>query len=467
MNRLQRTVKAPSSYEGIGLHTGNPTQITFLPAPINSGIRFVRKDLPGNPQIPALIDYVSDSIRGTTLKLNGAGVHTVEHVLAALAGLQIDNVTVELSSNEPPVGDGSAKPFVDAILRVGVEEQDSPKDYLVIESPIFYSELKEKEGVELVAIPSDGFSLTLMIDYKNPALGAQYTAFFSLEDDFIKGYAPARTFCFLHEVEELKREGLIKGGSLENAIVICDQPLKERELLELRKLFSLQEEVFIGQNGILNDIPLRYPNEPCRHKALDLLGDLCLLGRPLKAHVLAARSGHRANVAFVKKIRQRHARKPERKPVAEKSSVSSYSLDINAIHSIMPHRYPFLLVDRVLSLEEGKSVVAIKNVTINEPFFNGHFPGHPIMPGVLIVEAMAQAGGLLLLNTVENPERKLLYFMGIDKVRFRKPVLPGDQLHFKVEMLHFRRGTCKMAGKAYVDGEMVTEAELMATVVER
>ncbi len=467
MNRLQRTVEAPSSYEGIGLHTGNPTIITFLPAPINSGISFVRKDLPGSPGIPALIDYVSDSLRGTTLKLGGVSVHTVEHVLAALAGLQIDNVTVELSSNEPPVGDGSAKPFVDAILKVGIEEQDSPKDYLVIESPIFYSELKEKEGVELVAIPSEDFSLTLMVDYQNPTLGAQYTAFFSLEDDFIKGYAPARTFCFLHEVEELKRQGLIKGGSLENAIVICDQPLREDELSELKDLFGLQGKVFIGKNGVLNDIPLRYSNEPCRHKALDLLGDLCLLGRPLKAHVLAARSGHRANVAFVKRIREVYIKNLKRKPTPKRLSTTSYSLDINAIHSIMRHRYPFLLVDRVLKLEEGKSVVAIKNVTINEPFFDGHFPSHPIMPGVLIVEAMAQAGGLLLLNTVENPGKKLLYFMGIDKVRFRKPVFPGDQLRFEVEMLQFRRGTCKMAGKAYVDGNLVTEAELMATVVER
>ncbi len=467
MNKLQRTVKTPTSYEGIGLHTGNTTKITFLPAPINSGIKFVRKDLPGSPQIPALIDYVSDSRRGTTLRLNGASVQTVEHVLAALAGLQIDNVAVELSSNEPPVGDGSAKPFVDAILDVGIEEQDTPKDYLVIESPIFYSELKEKEGVELVAIPSVDFSLTLMIDYKNPALGAQYTAFFSLEDVFIKGYAPARTFCFLHEVEELKRQGLIKGGSLQNAIVICDQSLQEEELSDLKGLFGLEGEVFIGKSGILNDIPLRFSNEPCRHKALDLLGDLCLLGRPLKAHVLAARSGHRANVAFVKKIRERCIKRAERKPIPKRPSTGSYSMDINAIHSIMPHRYPFLLVDRVLSLEEGKRVVAIKNVTINEPFFNGHFPGHPIMPGVLIVEAMAQAGGLLLLNTVENPQGKLLYFMGIDKVRFRKPVLPGDQLRFEVEMLQFRRGICKMAGKTYVDGELVTEAELMATIVER
>ncbi len=467
MNRLQRTVKAPTSYEGIGLHTGNPTKITFLPAPINYGIKFIRKDLPGRPQIPALIDYVSDSRRGTTLTLDGVQVHTVEHVLAALAGLQIDNVEVELSSNEPPVGDGSAKPFVDAILQVGIEEQDSPKDYLVIESPIFYSELKEKEGVELVAIPSADFSLTLMIDYKNPALGAQYTAFFSLEDDFIKGYAPARTFCFLHEVEELKKQGLIKGGSLENAIVICDEPLRGKELSELRELFGLKGEVFIGKNGILNDIPLRFPNEPCRHKALDLLGDLCLLGRPLKAHVLAARSGHRANVAFVKRIREKYIERVERRSASKQSPSTSYSMDINAIHSIMPHRYPFLLVDRVLSLEEGKKVVAIKNVTINEPFFNGHFPGHPIMPGVLIVEAMAQAGGLLLLNSVEHPEKKLLYFMGIDKVRFRKPVLPGDQLRFEVEMLQFRRGTCKMAGRAYVEGDLVTQAELMATIVER
>jgi UDP-3-O-[3-hydroxymyristoyl] N-acetylglucosamine deacetylase/3-hydroxyacyl-[acyl-carrier-protein] dehydratase len=464
MKKLQRTIKKTAAYSGTGLHTGNRTTVTFEPAPVGHGIVFVRTDLAGAPEIPADIDHVTDITRGTTLKKGEAKVQTVEHVLAALAGLELDNLRVELDSGEPPVGDGSALPFVQAILHAGIQEQDSPKDYLEIDTPLFYSE-KDK-GIDLVVVPSDDLRITFMVDYRNPALGTQYTSLVSLEKEFVEEFAPARTFCFFHELEQLYREGLAKGGSIHNALVICDEDHCEAKIEKLKSMYGVKENIFVGKTGILNDVPLRFPNEPCRHKALDLLGDLYLLGVPLKGHVLAARSGHAANVALVKKLREQY----EKKQITtryQKKAAGDFFLDINAILEIMPHRYPFLLVDRVLDLQPRKRVVAIKNVTMNEPFFSGHFPGHPIMPGVLIVEAMAQAGGILLLNTVENPENKLVYFLGIDGVRFRKPIMPGDQIRFELDMIQFRRGTCKMQGKALVDGVVAAEATLMATIVDR
>ncbi len=464
MIKLQRTIKKPAVYSGVGLHTGNQTRVTFAPAPVGHGIVFVRTDLPDSPEIPADIDHVVDITRGTTLKKGEAKVHTVEHVLAALAGLELDNLRVELASSEPPVGDGSSLPFVETIVKAGIDEQDSPKDYLEIETPLFYSE--KDRGIDLVVVPSDDLRITFMVDYRNPALGTQYTSLVSLEKEFVDEFAPARTFCFFHELEQLYEEGLARGGSIHNALVICDEDNCEAKIDKLKKMYGVKEKIFVGKTGILNDLPLRFPNEPCRHKALDLLGDLYLLGVPLKGHVLAARSGHAANVALVKKLREQY----EKQLISnryQKRAVGDYLLDINAILEIMPHRYPFLLVDRVLDLQPKKKVVAVKNVTMNEPFFSGHFPGHPIMPGVLIVEAMAQAGGILLLNTVDDPKSKLMYFMGIDGVRFRKPVMPGDQIRFELDMVQFRRGTCKMQGRAMVDGVVVAEATLMATIVDR
>ncbi len=465
MTALQKTIKKPVSYSGIGLHTGNKTTITFRPASADSGVKFVRTDLPGHPIIPALIDHVIGLERGTSLGIGTVKIHTVEHVLAALGGLQIDNLIVELDANEPPLGDGSAKPFVDVLLKAGIVEQDVHKNYLEIETPIWYSKKKEK-GVELVALPSDDFRITFMVDYKHPALGTQYTAMYSLKEEFVKEFAPARTFCFLHEVEALKEQGLIKGGTLETALVVGDHQVDEKELSYLQKLFGLKEKAFMGENGFLNNAQLRFPNEPCRHKALDLIGDLFLLGVTLKAHVLAARSGHAANVALVKEIRKVYEKKRLISKYQDKKT-GQYQLDIKAIEKILPHRYPFLLIDRIVDLESTKRVVAIKNVTINEHFFQGHFPDHPIMPGVLIVEAMAQAGGVLLLNTVKDPENSLVYFMGIDKVRFRKPVIPGDQIRFELELVQSRLSRFKMVGKAFVDGQLVAEGELMAAVVKR
>jgi len=464
MIKMQRTIKKPISLSGIGLHTGNKTTITFKPAPPNTGIRFIRTDLDNSPEIIADIDHVVDISRGTSIGQNNVVVHTVEHVLAAIAGLEIDNLIVELDSNEPPVGDGSALPFVETLMKAGFQDQDSPKDYLVIEETITYSD--EANGIDIAVIPSDEFRITFMVDYKNPALGTQYTSMYSLTEEFVKEYAPARTFCFLHEVEELAEKGLIKGGSLDNAIVIIDRELDEAEFARLKKRFNLGDDVVIGENGILNNKQLRFKNEPVRHKALDLIGDLALLGAPLKAHVMAARAGHAANVELVRKIRKLYEKKKITSKY-QKTRHKEFLLDANAIFKILPHRYPFLLVDRIIDLVPGERIVGIKNVTINEPFFNGHFPGHPIMPGVLIIEAMAQVGGIMLLNAQADPEKKLVYFMGMDNVRFRKPVRPGDQVRFELDMIKYRKAACKMAGKAFVGDDLVAEAELMAAIVDR
>jgi UDP-3-O-[3-hydroxymyristoyl] N-acetylglucosamine deacetylase/3-hydroxyacyl-[acyl-carrier-protein] dehydratase len=459
----QRTVAQEISVTGIGLHTGNPCTMIFKPAPPDTGIRFVRSDLPDKPSVIADIDHVVDISRGTTLQDGEAKVHTVEHVLAAFAGLQLDNVLVELDNSEPPVGDGSSKPYVDKLLEAGIEAQDVDKTYLEIDTPMSYSE--KDRGVDLVVTPSDDLRITFMIDYKNPALGTQYTTLQSLEGEFVDEFAPARTFCFLSEVEMLRDNGLIKGGSLDNAVVIYDSDQGQVEVDRIRKALDIKGEAFVGKTGIINDVPLRFYNEPVRHKTLDLLGDLFLIGVPFKGHVLAARSGHKANVELARRMRQLY----KKKKIAGKYSTDAtkYLFDINSILNIMPHRYPFLLIDRILDLEPDKRVVALKNVTINEPFFQGHFPGHPIMPGVLILEAMAQAGGVLLLNAIDEPQKKVVYFMSIDNARFRKPVMPGDQLRFELRMHAFRRNTCKMSGEAYVDGTVVANADFMAMVVDR
>ncbi len=465
MLEQQRTIAKPVTVQGVGLHTGNPSTMTFVPAPANTGIWFRRVDLDGKPEIKADIDHVVDISRGTTIGNGELRIHTVEHVLAALAGMMIDNVIVELDANEPPVMDGSALPFVQAIKEAGIVEQDSPRDYFVIEKTISYSD--EKRGIDIVVFPSDEFRITFMVDYKNPALGTQYTSMYSLQDEFETEFAPARTFCFLHEVETLIQQGLIKGGNLDNAIVIIDRQVNEDEIDHLKELLGLSGDVKVGTSGILNDKPLRFKNEPVRHKALDLIGDLALLGVPLKAHIIAARSGHAANVELVRMLKKEWEKQRITSRYSGDTTSREYVFDAQTILKILPHRYPFLLVDKIIDLIPRERVVGIKNVTLNEPFFQGHFPGHPIMPGVLILEAMAQVGGILLLNTEENPEEKLVYFTGLDKVKFRKPVRPGDQIRFELEMIKYRRAFCRMAGKAYVAGDLVCEAELAAAVVDR
>jgi UDP-3-O-[3-hydroxymyristoyl] N-acetylglucosamine deacetylase / 3-hydroxyacyl-[acyl-carrier-protein] dehydratase len=463
MYEKQRTIKKEVSLEGIGLHTGNPTKITFKPAPPENGVKFIRADISGRPSIVADIEHVFDISRGTSLANGSAKVYTVEHVLAAISGLQIDNLDIELTANEPPVGDGSAMPFVEKLMEAGIETQDADRQYLEIENTMSYSE--PDRNVDIVVTPSDTFRITFLIDYKNPALGTQYTTLIDLEKEFVTEFAPARTFCFLSEVEMLREHNLIKGGGIHNAVVIYDSDKGQVEVDRIRKALDLNDEAFVGKTGIINDIPLRFYNEPVRHKTLDLIGDLFLIGVPIKGHILAARSGHKANVELVKKLQSLY----RKKKLASKyqKAIAEPFLDINGILNIMPHRYPFLLIDKVLELEPEKRVVAIKNVTYNEPFFQGHFPGYPVMPGVLIIEAMAQAGGVLLLEAVKVPTKKLVFFLGIDKVRFRRQVRPGDSLRFELEMLAFRRGTCKMRGKTFIGDALVAEAELMAVVRDR
>ncbi len=459
----QRTISNKVSISGVGLHTGCESTITFLPAPENHGIVFRRTDVGGNPEIPALADYVVDVSRGTTLGIGDVKVHTVEHVLAAVAGLEIDNVMIELDAPEPPVGDGSAKPFVDVLLKAGFTVQDAPKDYLIIDQTVEY--LNEKKDVQMVALPLDDFRATIMIDYKNPALGSQHTGMFSLEDEFVNEFSTARTFCFLKEVEMLRENGLIKGGNLDNAIVIVDDEMEPAELKKLANKLGINGSIILGSTGILNDKTLRYKNEPARHKLLDLIGDLALVGAPMKAQILAARPGHPHNVEFAKKIRKLYQQKKIVKRY-QFTKTAGVIFDIEAIKRILPHRYPFLLVDKIVDFKLDEKVVGVKNVSTNEPFFQGHFPGTPVMPGVLIVEAMAQTGGILLLNGMDNPGDKLVYFMSMNNVKFRRTVIPGDQLIMQVELASRRNKIATMVGKAFVDGTLVAEAEMTAAIVD-
>jgi UDP-3-O-[3-hydroxymyristoyl] N-acetylglucosamine deacetylase/3-hydroxyacyl-[acyl-carrier-protein] dehydratase len=440
MSEKQRTLGTEVTFSGIGLHSGAKVTLVFKPAPADSGIKFIRIDLDGRPEIKADVTNAvptGDHVRRTVLGSGDVTISTVEHVLAAVRGLGIDNLVIELDTAEPAEPDGSSAPFVEVLKRGGVVEQDSPRRYMEIKSPVALSE----DGVELVALPHPGLRISFTIDYDHPLIGTQYASFDISEEVFVNEVAPARTFSLLKDVEDLRGKGLIKGGSLENSIVI-------------------------GEERILNEQPLRFPDEFVRHKILDLLGDLVLLGAPIRTHIISVRSGHATNLKLVRLLREQCGR-PVKSVMGRHVRDVPSSLSIGQIQEIMPHRYPFLLVDKILSLEEGKRVVGLKNVTINEPFFQGHFPNHPIMPAVLIIEAMAQVGGVLLLSMVENPKTKLVYFMGIDKAKFRKPVLPGDQIRFELEMLKLRMNACKMKGKAYVGDDLVAEAELLSVLRDR
>jgi len=465
----QRTIKESTSLSGVGLHTGNKSKMTFKPAPENYGIKFKRVDLENSPEIPADIDHVIDISRGTTIAKDNAEVHTVEHVLSAIMGCEIDNIIVELDANEPPVMDGSAKDYVKTLLAAGIVEQDADREYLVIEDTVHYH--SEEGHVDIVALPlKNDFRISVMLDFQNPALGVQHSGLFNLQEEFEKDFAPARTFCFLKEIEMLINHNLIKGGSIENAVVIVDRNFTEEEFTEYKKQIKLGPEVKLGKSGILNDTELRFKNEPARHKVLDLIGDLALIGAPIKGQILAARPGHKANVEFTKMLRKLYLQKKDVKKY-QMLKASNGVLDIEAIMKTLPHRYPFLLIDRILEIDiEKNTIIGLKNVTINEPFFVGHFPSKPIMPGVLIVEAMAQCGGVLIMNVLENMDNKIAFFTTMDNVKFKKQVVPGDQLIFAMELISQRRGFCRIKGKAYkgyVGGELAAEGEFSVAIVDK
>ena len=460
MKTKQHTIREEVTVSGVGLHTGVTANMTFTPAGPNHGIKFQRIDLPDQPIVDADVDNVVDLSRGTTIEQNGARINTVEHTLAALVGLEIDNVLIKIDGPEPPILDGSSRMFIDAIEQVGTEEQNALRNFLEINESIMYRD--ENRDVEIAALPLDDYRVTVMVDYNSPVLGSQHASLNNIQD-FKKDISSSRTFCFLHELEMLHKNNLIKGGDLNNAIVVVDRVVKDEELDHLASLFN-KPKVEVKKEGILNNVENRHRNEPARHKLLDVVGDLALVGRPIKAQILAARPGHAANVAFAKKLKKAM--------LSNKSSAPYYDptvepvMDINQIMQILPHRYPFLLIDKIIHLDDTM-VAGIKNVTMNEPFFTGHFPGNPVMPGVLQIEAMAQIGGILVLNTVPDPENYTPYFLGIDKCKFRKMVVPGDTIKFKCELTApIKRGIAQMNGYAYVGNTLVCEAAMTARIVK-
>jgi len=464
MYEKQHTLQNEVTLHGVGLHSGQAASVTFRPAPDDHGLVFRRIDLPGQPTIPALVDHVVDLQRSTTIGLGGATAQTIEHSLAALAGLQIDNCLIDIDGPELPILDGSAAPFVAALRQAGLQEQRQPRNFFVVDEPVRYRD--PQRHIDIAALPlDDDFRVTVMIDYNSQVLGIQHATLVQM-DDFADQFAPARTFVFLHELELLHKAGLIRGGSLDNAIVIVDRQVSPDELRNLGHLFG-KPDIQVAQEGVLNNLELHYPDEPARHKLLDVVGDLTLLGHPLKAQVIAARPGHAANVQFTRLLREKALNKARiRKYQSNPEAKNGIVFDVNDIARILPHRYPFLLLDRITHFTQ-KSIEGVKNVTVNEPFFNGHFPGNPVMPGVLQIEAMAQAGGILLLNIVENPADNWVYLLAIENARFRKPVVPGDQLVLRIELENIKRNICKMSGKAYVDGQVVSEALLTASLVKK
>ncbi len=460
---MQKTISGDVSFVGKGLHTGVETTITFKPAPENTGYVFVRTDIEGQPKIKALAEFVTDTSRGTTIEANGAVVNTIEHALAAVYGLQIDNVFIEVDGPEVPILKGNAIDFVKGLQEIGIEEQSSERVYFEIKDNIDH--LDKEKNVEYLAVADENYSLNVLVDYNSAVLTNQYADLNCLTN-FPKEIAPARTFVFLHELEFLVENNLVKGGDLDNAIVIVDKEINKASLDHLSEVFKQDKIDVIPEQGILNNLELNFVNEPARHKLLDLIGDLALIGYPIKGRVFARRPGHKSNVEFAKKIRKIAKKQLSGNSAPDIDITANPLYDINQIKNILPHRSPFLLVDKVMEMDED-SIVGVKNVTMNEPFFVGHFPSEPVMPGVLIVEAMAQTGGILVLATVEDPENYATYFMKIDSVKFKRKVVPGDTLVFKCSLVSpIRRGIAQMKAQAFVGDMMVTEAELMAQIAK-
>jgi UDP-3-O-[3-hydroxymyristoyl] N-acetylglucosamine deacetylase/3-hydroxyacyl-[acyl-carrier-protein] dehydratase len=463
MAEKQRTLKSEISISGVGLHTGEKVNITICPAPANHGYKFQRIDLPEQTIINADVDLVVATDRGTTLEFKGARIYTTEHILAAVYGCQIDNALIKIDAPEVPIMDGSSKLFVDAILATGYEEQDAEREYFELTENIPWEDTEK--GIEFLAIPDSNYRLTVMVDYKSPVLGTQHASMYNLEQ-FNTEIAACRTFVFLRELEFLAQNNLIKGGDLDNAIVLVDRlDIPQEELDRLAKLLGKENlNISIEGIGVLNSTKLQFENEPARHKLLDIVGDLALVGKPIKAHILAARPGHFGNVRFAKVLKEqiKKQQNANRKFDLEKEPL----YNIVDIERMLPHRYPFLMVDKIMEIQE-ESIIGVKNITMNEPIFTGHFPGNPVFPGVLQIEAMAQVGGIFALSKVEEPHLYSTYFMKINNVKFKQKVVPGDTIVFELNLISpIRRGLVEMSGKAYVNGKVVCEAEMLAQIIK-
>ena len=458
----QHTIEKNISISGTGLHTGVLVKMTLNPANPGFGYQFQRTDLPNQPIIKADCDLVTDTSRGTTLQLGDAKISTVEHILAALVGLGIDNCLIQVNGPEIPIIDGSSSPFIEIIEKAGVVEQDAAKAWYSIDENIFHYD--DEKRVEMVALPALDYQITTLIDFNSPVLGTQHAALKSIKE-FKSEIAPCRTFCFLHELEALLKNDLIKGGDINNAIVVVDQPVTEQEMSRLAKVFK-RDKIEVKSEGYLNNLELRFPNEPARHKLLDVIGDLALIGYPIKARIIANRPGHSSNVEFAKKIKQYIKKNKHVKDVPVYDPTATPVFALEQIEKTLPHRHPFLFVDKIIELTDTV-IVGVKNVTFNEWFFPGHFPGNPVMPGVLQIEALAQTGGILCINAMPKGEYDT-YFLKIDNCKFKQMVKPGDTMLLKMELTSpIRRGICEMRGTVYVGGKVVTEADLVAQVVKR
>lgn len=460
MSTKQKTIKQEISLSGRGLHTGVEVKVTFKPAPANHGFVFVRTDLSDNPVIHALAENVTDTSRGTTLEENGNSVATIEHVLAAFVGLDIDNAIIEIDGPEAPIMGGSSKKFLEAIKEAGIEELKKERNFFKVKEKIVYSD--EEHGVDLILYPDDHLSVNVLIDYNSKVLGNQYAIIDKMED-FQEEISSCRTFVFFHELEALASQGLIKGGDLDNAIVIMDRVVEQAEVDRIADLFN-KPHIKVNSEGILNNVDLRFPNEPARHKLLDLIGDLALAGQPIQGKIVATRPGHFANTRLAKKVRQEIKKRASKKAAPEYDPNKEAVYNVEQIKKMLPHRYPFLLVDKIVQQDES-CVVGVKNLTYNETFFQGHFPDEHVMPGVLQVEALAQTGGILVLSQVDEPEKYSTYFIKIDKVKFKQKVVPGDTFVMKMELIApMRRGMVTMFGQGFVGDKLVVEGELMALV---